>query len=322
MTPETLISLLTSVTAMAVSVIAVVYTVRTYLLKSGANVRASFGMCSSVTCEDQYVSSVTLENLKDRAIVIFKIHLRIGHNYYLEIEEFGEEPLILRPFEAYQKEYGPIDLYSINMNRIDLNALLEDQKINKRIVLSTSDGKYVVNSWIRRWDPHYDFFKNHLTAVIHPRRATYKGKSYGINAKYIVEFKMADVNEEVVAIYPRDYETQKFRKFRLTKECLDSKEALEGHLYDQLGKGLLGCVEITVHDMGSWFAEAYESESRKTIEAKRCNWFMYRVVGPILTRFSDYRLRKQNKRNRERFNSKGTAVNAPQATREKRAPDG
>ena len=281
---------------MIISIIALIYTVKTFLLKSGASVRGSFGMCSSsVACEDQYVTSITLENLKDRAIVIFKVYLRIGHNYYLEIEDFSEEPLILKPFEAYHKDYDPIDLYSINMNRIDINGLFDNRKIKKQIVLSTSDGKYVVRSWIRRWDPVYDFFRNHLTAVVHPRRATYKGKSYGINAKYIVEFKAESGREEVIAIYPRDYEIKKFKSFRLTKDSLDSKEALEEYLYDQVGKGLLNCAEITVHDMAAWVAETYEMETQKTIKAHYYGWFMYRLVGPAITKLSDYRLRKENK---------------------------
>lgn len=302
MTVETLISLINSVVAMIISIIALIYTVKTYLLKSGANVRGSFGMCSSsVACEDQYVTSITLENLKDRAIVIFKIFLKVGHNYYIEIEDFGGEPLILKPFEAYQKDYGPIDLYSINMNRIDLNDLLGNRKIRKQIVLSTSDGKYIVTSWIKRWDPVYDFFSNHLTATIHPRRATYKGKSYGINAKFIVEFKAENGMEEVIAIYPRDYEIKKFKNFRLTRDSLQNKESIEEYLYDQVSKGLLNCIEITVHDMGAWHAEAYEMEAKKTIKAEYYNWFKYRLVGAVLTKLSDYRLHRQNKKHQARL---------------------
>lgn len=296
MTSETFITLVTSTIALIVSIIALIYTAKTYLLKSGANVRGSYGMCSSsVTCEDQYVTSLTLENLKDRAIVIFKVYLKIGYNYYVEIEDFDENPLILKPFEAYSKEYDPIDLYSVNLNRIDLNKLFSDKKVKKQIILSTSDGKYEVRSWIKWWDPVYDFFKNHLTAVIHPRRATYKGKSYGINAKYIIEIKTENGREEVVPIYPRDYEIKKFRNFGLTKEALNSKDALEEYLYEQVGAGLLNCAEITVHDMKPWLDKAYESENKNVIKAAYYGWFMYKIVGPVITRLSDYRLRRKNK---------------------------
>lgn len=294
---DTAISAINSIVALIVSIIVLVYTIKTYLLKSGANIRASFGMCSSsVSCEDQYVTSITLENLKDRAVVIFKIYLKIGHNYYLEVEDFGDSPLILKPFEAFKKEYDAIDLYSINMNRINLNQLFDDKKVKKKIVLSTSDGKYVVSSWIKHWDPVYDFFNNHLTAVIHPRRATYKGKAYGINTRYIIDIKAENGKEEVIPIYPRDYEIKKFKKFRLTKECLASKEALEEFLYEQVGAGILNCSEITVHDIESWFQETYELERKKTIDAEYYNWFFYKVLGPLSTKYSNYRLRQKNKK--------------------------
>ncbi len=294
---EIAVSAINSIVALIISIIALVYTIKTYLLKSGANVRASFGMCSSsVSCEDQYVTSVTLENLKDRAIVIFKIYLKIGHNYFLEIEDFGDSPLILKPFEAFKKEYDSIDLYSINMNRINLNKLFDDKSIKKKIVLSTSDGKYVVTARIKHWDPVYDLFKNHLTVVMYPRRATYKGKAYGINTKYIIDIKAENGKEEIIPIYPKDYEIKKFRNFRLTKECLETKEALEEYLYEQIGLGVLNCAEVIVHDMDSWFEEAYASEQKKTIEAEYYNWFFYKVFGPLLTKYSNYRLRQKNKK--------------------------
>lgn len=304
MSNEGFITISISLAALTISIIALVYTVRSHLLKSGSSVRGSFGMCSSsVSCEDQYITSITLENLKDRAIVIFKIYLKIGHNYFLEIDDFDNEPLILKPFEVFKKEYEPIDLYSINMNRIDLNDLFSNKKIKKRIVLSTSDGQYVVNSWIKRWDPVYDFFKNHLTAVIHPRRATYKGKSYGINAKYIVDIKTENGKEEVIPIYPRDHQIKKFRNFRLTKDSMESKDTLEAYLYEQVGLGVLNCTEITVHDMNTWFSEAYEDENKKIIKAAYYGWFMYKIVGPIITKYSDYRLRQKNKLTRKRANN-------------------
>ncbi len=297
MSTEVLVTLINSIVALIVSIIAVVYTAKTYLLKSGANIRGSYGMCSSsVTCEDQYITSITLENLKDRAIVIFKIFLRIGPNYFLEVEDFDDNPLILKPFEAFHKEYDPIDLYSINLNRIDLNDLFSNKRIKKNIVLATSDGKYVIKSRINRWDPVYDFFKNHLTAVIRPRRAKFKGKSYGINTKYIIEITAENGKKEIIPIYPRDYEIKKFRNFRLTRDSLESKEALEEYLYDQVSNGLLNCTDIDVHDIGAWVEEAYDSENKKTIKATYYNWFTYHILGPVITKVSDFKLRMKNKR--------------------------
>jgi len=303
MSTEAFITINISLAALTISIIALIYTIRVYLLKSGSNIRGSYGVCSSsVSCEDQYITSITLENLKDRAIVIFKIYLKIGHNYFLEIDNFDNEPLILKPFEVFKKEYDPIDLYSINLNRIDLNDLFSNKKIKKRIVLSTSNGQYLVNTSIKHWSPVYDFFNNHLTAVIYPRRATYKGKSYGINAKYIVDIKTENEKEEVIPIYPRDYEIKKFRNFGLTKDSLESKDKLEAYLYEQVGLGKLNCTEIIVQDTGTWFDEVYKDENKKIIKATYYSWFMYNIISPIITKYSDYRLRKKNKQLRKRAN--------------------
>ena len=306
MSIEFLISLFTSIVALLISIIALIYTAKTYLLKSGATIRGSYDICSSsIACEDQYVSSVMLENLKDRAITIFKIFLRIGTNYYVEVENFGEEPLILNPFEVFYKEYDPIDLYNINLNRIDLNDLFSNKNIKKNIVLSSSEGKYIIKSNIIRWDPVYDFFKNHFTAVIFPRRAIFEGKSYGINTKYIVEITAENGKNEIIPIYPSDYRIKKFRNFALTKNALESTESLEKYLYDQVDSGHLNCKDIKVHDIGPLLEKMYEAEKDEPINASYCNWFTYHILGPIITKISDFKQKKKNRRiKKDRANEK------------------
>jgi len=281
--------------ALVVSIIALVYTSKAYLLKSGAYIRGSYSICSDISCDDKYIRNINLENLKDRALVIFKIYLQIGHNHFLEIENFEDNPLILKPFEIFYKEYEPIDLYSIGMGRILLNDLLDDKTVKQRIVLSTSEGKYIVKDFINYWDPIGLFFQNYATAIIRPLRSTYKGKSYGSNAKYIIEFKIENGNDEIVPIYPRDYELRKFKHFSLTKESLESKETLEEYLYEKVIEGKLKCTDVTVYDIDNWRKEIYEDENKKVITTKYANWFEYYVVARIESRISDYRLKKQNR---------------------------
>jgi hypothetical protein len=232
--------------------------------------------------------------LKDRAVVIFKIYLQVGHNYFIEVEDFEGDPLTLRPFEIFNKEYDPIDLYSIGMGRILLNDLLDDKSVKRKIVLSTSEGKYIVKDYIKYWDPIGLFFQNYATAIIHPLRSIYKGKSYGSNAKFIVEFKMESGNDEIIPIYPRDYELRIFRHFSLTKESLESKEALEVYLYEKVIEGIIKCIDVIVYNMVDWRNEIYEDENKKVITAKYENWFEYYVIAWLESRFSDYRLKKQN----------------------------
>ena len=284
-----------SIIALIISILALIYTAKTYLLKSGANIRGSYSIRSSISCEDKYVSTITLENLKDRAVIIFKVYLNVGHNYYIEIHDFEEEPLILKPFEVFRKEYDPIDFYSVSEKRIFMNDLLDSKKAKRRLVLSTSDGKYIVRSNIKHWDPVYDFFNNHMTAVIHSVRSKYKGKSYGANVLYVVDFKVGNGKEEVVPIYPRDYEIKKFRNFRLTKESLASKEALEEYLHNKVTEGVLNCADVEVHDLEKWRNEMYEMENKKVITATYDNWFKYHIAGRVFTKISDYQLRKKNR---------------------------
>jgi hypothetical protein len=264
-------------------------------LKSGAFIRGSYSTCSSIKCEDKYISNVILENLKDRAVVIFKIYLKLGHNYFIEIDDFESEPLILKPFEVFKKEYEPIDFYSAGTERILLNNLFDNKSVKHQIVLSTSDGKYTVSERINHWDPIIDFFQNYMTIIIHPMRSTYKGKSYGSNAKFIVEFKMSGGKEEVIPIYPRDYEIKKFKHFSLAKEALASKEMLEEYLYEKVVEGKLNCEDITVYELDSWRNEVYEGENKKSITATYQSWFTYKIVGRISAIFSNYRLKRQNK---------------------------
>lgn len=285
----------TSLVALIVSIIALVYTAKAFLLKSGAYIRGSYVMRSDIACDDKYIYKINLENLKDRAVVIFKIYLQVGHNYFIEIDDFESDPLILRPFEIFSREYDPIDLYSYGTGRILLNDLLEDKSAKRQIVLSTSEGKYIVKDFINYWDPISIFFQNYATAIIRPMRSTYKGKSYGSNAKFIVEFKMESGQEEIVPIYPRDYELKKFNHFSLTKESLASKEALEEYLYEKVIEGTLKCTDVVVYDIDIWRNEIYEAENKGVITAKYENWFEYYVIARIESKMSDYRLKRKNK---------------------------
>lgn len=289
-----LIPTVTSLVALIVSIIALIYTAKAFLLKSGAYIRGSYVMRSSISCDDKYIYKINLENLKDRAVVIFKIFLQVGHNYFIEIDDFESNPLILQPFEIFTREYDPIDLYSYGTGKILLNDLLEDKSAKQRIVLSTSEGKYIVKDFINYWDPISVFFQNYATVIIHPLRSSYKGKSYGSNAKFIVEFKMENGQEEIIPIFSRDYELNKFNHFSLTKDSLSSKEALEDYLYGKVIEGVLKCTDVTVYDMDNWRNEIYKEENKKVITAKYENWFEYFITARIESRISDYRLKKQN----------------------------
>ena len=284
------------ISALVISAIALFVAAKNYLRKAGIKVRGTYCIASSRDCNDKYVSTIILENLKDRAVTIFTIYLRVGHSYYIQIEDFEDRPLILRAFETYQKDFGPIQFYGINNNRINLNHLLDEKNIKKRLVLSTADGKYVVPSQIIGWNPYVDFFRNHLTAIVRPVRTIYKEKYLGANIKFVVEFVGDNNALEIVPIHPDDFQLKIFRNFRLTPESLDSQVSLTEFLNTQMEIGTLACKSFSVHDIQTWKARAAEFYTGKTLEAKYYSLLKYHIGGRLLTMYSDRKLKRENKR--------------------------
>lgn len=283
-----------AVVAICVSTLALFIAAKNYRRKAGLFIRGAFSIASSRDCDDQYVSIVILENLKDRAITVFSIYLRVGHNYYIELENLEDRPLLLKAYETYQKNYGPLQFYEINCRQMNLNSLLGNTKVNKRLVLSTSEGKYVVPSSIRRWSPIGDFFRNHMTAVVRPVRTSYKEKHVGGNIKYVVEFIGENGQAEIIPIHPEDFRLKIFRNFPLTPSSLESTESLKAYLTEQMNSGKLVCRSFNVHDVAAWKERAAEIYHGPTIQATAIGFLYYHVGGRLFTWFSDRKLRKEN----------------------------
>lgn len=293
---ESTTSLLNSIVAMIISITALIYTVKSYLLKSGQKIRCSYSTSSSIECDDNYISRITLENLKDKAVVIFSIYLKIGENYYLELEDFENSPLILKPFEAYQKNFDAVICYSVSMKRISVNSLLKDNSVKKRMILSTSNGKYEVSTNIKRWDPISDFFKNHMTAVININRLFHKGKSYGSNVKYLLEFKFEDEIEQVIPIRNGDERLKIFTNFQLTKDSLESKEKLLKFIELQKTKGNIKYLQVEVHDFQEACRNIFKQYDNEIIEANYYGKFKYKILGRLFTVIDNYKLKYQNRK--------------------------
>ncbi|WP_313499911.1 hypothetical protein [Stutzerimonas nitrititolerans] len=288
--------------ALAVSLTALYFVIRNYWRKSGTHIKGQFCIVSSAYAEDKYVSSVTLENFKDRSVIIFKVFLRVGANYYIELDDFEHEPKILKPYESYTNHYGPVDFYCVSMNRIKLNRLLSSKGVKKSLVLSTSHGRYVVKEWISRWDPVYDFFRNHMTASVIPMRPTEGAGYYGSDMKYLVKLRTEDGYSKTIPVYPTDDNYPRFERFRLTQESLSSRENLENFLTEQAISGNLKCVDIEVIDSDQLRKRNYGHDFEESFEAEHYSWIFYVVIGKLLTVWSNIRLyfinRKHKKANK------------------------
>ncbi|MGA3703317.1 hypothetical protein ACI2TA_08205 [Ralstonia nicotianae] len=298
--------------ALVISAFALIIALRNYRRKAGVLVRGYFTTGSSIFSNDRYITKIGLENLKDRSITIYAIYIKFGHNYYLELEEF-DQPITLKPFETYHKEFGDIEFYSINLHQISLDDLFTDTKIKKRIVLSTSDGRYTVPPSKRIWNPVSDFFHNYATAIIRPNRGTYKGRDLGANVVYVIEVKSSNGEEAIFPIHSLDYEHQRFIPFKITKESLESKEALEALLKAAVDNGSLICEKFKVHDITAWRSARDKIPEKKKIIPRPYNAFSYYVLGRIGTLISNRKMHQENKRLQREFESRTLAATADPA---------
>ena len=284
-----------SLIAIAISSFALLVAISNYRRKAGIQIQGSWAVTSSISCDDDYISNLVIENQKDRAITIFSIYLKIGHNYYVQLEDFEDKPLVLKAYESYHKDFDPLVFYEVSMTRVKIDELLKDKKIRKQLVISTSNGKYTVPSLMHRWNPVEDFFRNHMTAVVRPVRSTYKGRAFGSNIVFLIEVFCDDGKETVIPIHPDDYQVKRFANFQLTKEALESKESLIQFIQQLVNAGSIQCVSFKVHDLKSMREKTFDSRSQRVIDAKYYSFFRYYVLGRIATILGNRKLRKENR---------------------------
>jgi hypothetical protein len=293
MTENDSIYLLISGGALIISIVALIYTVKTFILKSGLKIRCNLTTCSTVDCNDIFISSITLENIKDRATVIFKIYLRLARNVYIEIEDFSSKPLILKPFEVYYKEYDPILFYSSGDNFVKIDHLIDNKKIKRNIVLSTTDGEYKIRTYISYWDAIYTSLKNFYTIAALPQRLDYKNKSYGSNIKYLIDLKYNDREEQVIPI--NKIKEKVFVNVDFTDTSLKSSVNLRRFMLKQKRDGKLSFTDIKVIDYEGAIEKKKEFYKKDPYIAETCGYFMYTVIGKIVTLIEDFKLKRKNK---------------------------
>ena len=258
--------------------------IKNYRRKSGILIHGIFQRCSSIDCNDSYVRSIILENMKDRATTIYKIYVKIGHNYYLEVEDHEDKPLILKPFETYISTFGEILFHSINMKKIRIHELLQNDKIKKRIVLSTSIGKYKVPKPIKRWSPLKEFFQNYFTGIVKPIYATHKGQYIGENVRYIIDFKYKNAEPTTILVREDDYQYRRFNKLQFTKESLGSKNSLENFLTNLKIEGIIQAdTEYCVHDFNEHKERVNKDFPSDIKTAQEYSFYRYHVLGRLYT---------------------------------------
>ncbi|MGX5673997.1 hypothetical protein [Thermomonas fusca] len=241
------------------------------------------------------MSNILIENIKDRSTTIFDIYLKVGHSIYIHLVEFEDSPLILKPYETYQKQFGPIEFYGFNLRKVDVNDLLDNHKLKKQLVLSTSDGKYVVPRHIGAWNPVGEFFRNQLTGILRPVPSRYKDTDLGSNIRYVVEVKDPQGKEHIVPVGRGDHDVRVFRNFRLSEESLKSKDNLELFLIERQIEGQLSATNITVHDVDQWREQNHNDYRKTPVKLASDSFFRYHVLGRWFTYRQSQDMRKRNR---------------------------
>ncbi len=301
---EAISTLMMSFVALIISIIALYYTARSFLLKSGHKLRSDIATESDIDSDEAYVSSITIENLKDRATVIFSIYLKLGRGNYLQIESFDKNPLILKPFEVYQKDYDPVIFYTTGIDKVSLSNLLHNDKIKQKILLSTTRGVYEVKTHINKWQPLLKLFRNHYTALIKPKRYHIKGQAYGNRIKYILIFKYQD-HKETVKINDRNESLLKFKNFQLSKESLESSKKLKAFIEQKREEEKILYDNLEIIDFQEKLNKVDELYKDGITKLEKHTFWDYNVKGWIYSKIADYKLEKENRQIRKKNNLKG-----------------
>ncbi len=255
--PDT-VNLWIAASGLIVSVVVLIVSVRTWRLKKGQSVRASYEI--SIT-DKAYVSRIIIENLKDRDLIIFGIYLKYGSNIYVDMLDinthYDRYHHIIPGLSTRVFELGPALYYSEHSFEVNIEHLL--QKLNTAsIILQTNLGKIKAKRFKKGWSPISQYFRNYGTHYIRVHRFyTEKSvpssrnqsenyidySSYDHRVKYVVKLKFADGSVHDFDI-PSIMSYIPFQKLCFTPEVLSSSDNLKQYLLESRANNLIEFSDI------------------------------------------------------------------------------
>ncbi len=253
-------------TGLIVSAIVLFVTISTWKLKIGQSVRASYGL---TTTDKSYVSTIIIENLKDRDLIIFGIYLKYGSNIYIDLLDidmyYDRYHHIIPALSTRVFELGPVLYYSEHSFEVDIDHLL-DIRNEASIILHSNMGKIKAKKFKKGWSPISQYFRNFGTHYIKVHRFYTKHSvpsfhvqsenyidysSYDKRVKYVVTLKFADGKVHDFDI-PSIENYIPFKKLKFTPEVLSSCDTLKQYFIESQSKNLIEFSEfIQVSNIGS-----------------------------------------------------------------------
>ena len=267
-----LITLIFGITGLAVAILG-------FRRKSGLLFRGDFTIATGEG--DFYVSEFFIDNLKDRAVTIYGIYLRIGYVVYLELETF-EEPLILKAYESHRRAFGPLLIYAHGFIRGKMNRLLAPYAFKKSLVLSTSEGRFVVPSPGPRWSPRQEALHQREVSVLSPVRHLHEGISVGSKVKYVINWKrISEPRCRVYLVKADDWQFRNIPEFPLTQESLESRSALHTYIANFISMNKMIGYVFTVFDASELTAEVLKPYLANSEEPKTWGRLRFKTISWI-----------------------------------------
>ena len=255
-----------SALACIVSILAFFIALASWSQKHRAKVSGQLAWTHSSQSEMPYVKSLVLHNLKDKELAIHNIYIRYGTNIYLNLlgkDEFDLNYVhVLPAFGTVTFNLGPAYAYVECSERVNLSQLFG--RVNWQIILSTNEGKVVVEHKDSYWSPLSDAKGNHYDRLIDVWRAdvndlsnsdenndrNIKYESYGDRMKYLVVLSV-DKKEVDCPIFDERVSQQGYLSgLNYTKDDLRDEKSLKKILNKKRADGeITGLPGLSAHEI-------------------------------------------------------------------------
>tara|TARA_R110000868_G_scaffold8205_7_gene42702 strand:- start:6437 stop:7381 length:945 start_codon:yes stop_codon:yes gene_type:complete len=269
--------------------VALYFAWRTFWLTRGHEIVTERIITYGVGCSP-HVSTLIIENRKNRPEIITEIHMMLGYQYAIELKKYEADLLILKPLEAVIINLDPVSWYLLNGQVVNAGKLLMDKKIKKKIQLTTTRG--VVKTRDNKQGTHLivRFFKNYCFGYIHVWEQKNNGVTYTMNSEYLVRIESS--NKKIVnylidksgKIHP-----DIFGKYSLRKSVLESEESLRKYLTDELTARQLNdskVVDVT---------RLAKPDKHRNYELQFLPRWVYFLVGPIWAKADSFKAKWKRK---------------------------
>jgi hypothetical protein len=175
-----------------------------------------------------------------------------------------------------------------------MRQLLGTGQRNSKLVLSSSEGKYIVKNLINRWSPVIECFSNHLTGLLQVVKLRHKDVDLGGRIPFTLDLKYEDGREVIIPMHRDDHQLVRFKELKLTKESLRTAQSFRELLQERKNAGVLKCKSFEVQDLESWRANARSFYDGGTVAAKPISFVRYHLVGRWVTWLRERQMQKKN----------------------------